>query len=91
MNEAGQWKIIVYRKAEKILKKLDGDNLKRLRSAITELGVNPRPMGYKKMTGHENLYRMRVGDWRIIYALEDDKLIVLVLEISTRGEAYREF
>ena len=91
MSEAGPWKIIVHRKAEKILKKLDGDILKRIRQAIGELGLNPRPMGYKKMAGHENLYRVRVGDWRIIYALEDDKLIVLVLEISTRGEAYREF
>ena len=91
MSERGAWKIIIHRKAEKILKRLDGDILKRVRQSIRDLGVDPRPLGHKKLTGYEDLYRVRVGDWRIIYAIEGDKLIVLVLEVSTRGGAYRDF
>lgn len=91
MSEGGAWKIIIHRKAEKTIKQLDGNVLERVRRAIRELGIDPRPMGCKKLTGYENLYRVQVGDWRIIYAIEDDKLIVLVLEISTRGGAYRGF
>jgi mRNA interferase RelE/StbE len=63
--------------------------LQRIRQAIRELASEPRPIGYKKLTGYENLYRIRVGDWRIIYALEEKQLIVLVLEISPRSSAYR--
>ena len=57
---------------------------------IRDLANDPRPEGVKKLTGVDNLYRIRVGDWRVIYAIEDDRLIVLVLEISPRGGAYRD-
>ncbi|MCC6300185.1 MAG: type II toxin-antitoxin system RelE/ParE family toxin [Anaerolineales bacterium] len=86
-----QYQVIIHRKAEKILKRLDGDLRERVRTAIRELADEPRPMGVKKLAGYENLFRIRVGDWRIIYAVENDTLIVLVLEISTRGGAYRDF
>ncbi len=90
MSGTGGWQIIIHRKAEKAIKRLDGDILERIRHAIRELGNDPRPMGYKKLTGYEGLYRIRVGDWRIIYAIEDNQLIILVLEISPRGGAYRD-
>ncbi len=86
-----RWQVTIHRKAEKILKRLDGDLLERVRLAISGLASEPRPVGVKKLAGYANLFRIRVGDWRIIYAIEDDKLIVLVLEISTRGGAYRDF
>jgi len=86
---AGRWQVIIHRKAERVLKRLDGDMLERIRQAIRGLASEPRPIGYKKLTGHENLYRIHVGDWRIIYAIEDKQLIVLVLEIAPRGGAYR--
>ncbi len=82
--------VIIHRKAEKILKRLDGDALERIRRAIRGLAIEPRPAGVKKLTDQDNLYRLRVGDWRIIYAIEEEKLIVLVLEISSRGAAYRD-
>lgn len=85
-----RWQVVIHRKAEKILKRLDGDTLERIRRSIRGLAIDPRPVGVKKLTGHDNLYRVRVGDWRILYAIEDDRLIVLVLEISTRGGAYRD-
>lgn len=90
MVEPSVWKLVIHRKAEKILRRLDGDTLERIRQAIRKLAIDPRPTGMKKLAGYENLFRIRVGDWRIIYAIEDDQLIVLVLEISPRGGAYRD-
>ncbi len=90
MSEKGGWKIIIHRKAEKALKHLNGSILERLRLAIRELKNDPRPQGYKKILGYENLYRIRVGEWRIIYAIEDEQLIILILEIGPRGGVYRE-
>lgn len=84
-----RWQVIIHRKAERVLKRLDGDTLERIRRAIRGLANEPRPPGYKKLSGYENLYRIRVSDWRIIYAIEDDQLIVLILEVSPRGGAYR--
>ena len=86
-----RWQVIIHRKAEKTLKRLRGEILERIREAIRLLVEDPRPIGYKKMSGYENLYRIRVGDWRIIYAIEDDKLIVLVLEVAPRGSVYRNY
>ena len=85
-----RWQVIIHRKAEKILKRLDGDTLERIRRAIRGLAIEPRPEGVKKLAGYDTLYRLRVGDWRIIYAIEEEMVIVLVLEISTRGGAYRD-
>jgi mRNA interferase RelE/StbE len=85
-----RWQVLIHRKAEKIIKRLDGDTLERIRRVIRGLAKEPRPEGVKKLTNYDDLYRLRVGDWRIIYALEEERLIVLVLEISTRGGAYRD-
>jgi mRNA interferase RelE/StbE len=89
MNEFPQWKVIVSRKAERSLRRLPKDLLQRLRQAIDGLATNPRPTGYKKLAGSD-FYRIRVGDWRIIYTIEDDQLIVLIVTISPRGSAYRD-
>jgi len=86
-----RWQVVIHRKAEKTIKRLRGEMLERTRQAIRSLAENPRPIGYKKMMGYDNLYRIRVGDWRIIYAIEDDKLIVLVLEVAPRGRIYRNY
>jgi mRNA interferase RelE/StbE len=86
-----RWQVVIHRKAEKTLKQMHGEMLKRTRSAIRSLAENPRPIGYKKMSGYENLYRIRVGEWRIIYVIEDDTLIVLVLEVAPRSGVYRNY
>jgi len=89
MSKSG-WQVIIHRKAERVLRRLDGDMRERIRHAIRGLASEPRSFGYKKLTGYENLYRIRVGDWRIVYAIEDNQLIVLILVISPRGGAYRD-
>ena len=85
------WKIIIHRKAEKTLKRLSGEMLERTRKAIGALAENPRPGGYKKMTGHKELYRIRGGQWRIIYKIEAEELIILILTIAPRGGVYRKY
>jgi len=86
-----RWQVMIHRKAEKALKRLHGEILERMRVAIRSLAEDPRPIGYKKMSGYDNLYRIRVGDWRIIYAIEDDKLIVIVLDVAPRSGVYRNY
>ena len=90
MNEPDAiWQVLIHRRAEKALQRLDKPLRRRIGEAINQLVVNPRPAGCKKLAGYDNLYRLRVGDWRISYAVEEDKLIVLVVEIAPRGRAYR--
>jgi mRNA interferase RelE/StbE len=90
MTRDKSWSILVHRDAEKILRKLDSETFLRIRAAINQLGLDPRPVGHKRIMGTENLYRIRVGEWRISYALEKGQLIILIVEISTRGDAYRK-
>lgn len=61
----------------------------RLSQAIDDLAENPRPHGCKKLEGHDDLYRIRKGDWRISYAVKDEQLIILVIEVAQRSSAYR--
>jgi len=84
-----RWQIMLLRQPEKVLRRLPKDLLQRTRVAIHGLAENPRPPGCKKLSGYENLYRVRVGQWRISYAIENDRLVILVLEIAPRGDAYR--
>jgi len=88
MPEATLWRVIVLREPKKVLAKLPGDVRQRLLAALHGLAENPRPVGYIKLQGFD-LYRLRVGDWRIIYQIKDDQLLVLVVEIGTRGGVYR--
>ncbi len=50
---------------------------------------HPRPQGVKKLTGEDYLYRIREGDYRIIYTIQDKELIVLIVKIGDRKEVYR--
>lgn len=64
---------------------------RRIRSAIDHLGVDPRPSGVVRLTNtsREPAWRIRVGDYRVIYEIRDDKLLVLVIRIGHRREVYR--
>lgn len=89
MPETGPWQVILLREPKKVLAKVPGDLRRRLLTALHGLAADPRPAGCKRLKGYD-LYRVRVGDWRITYAVEDDKLIVLIVEIAPRGGAYRD-
>jgi mRNA interferase RelE/StbE len=92
MSKAEQrWEVILSRTAEKVLGRLPRNLAERIDEAIQALATNPRPPGCKKLSGmgYTNHYRIRVGEWRISYAIEEDELIILVIEIAPRGNAYR--
>jgi mRNA interferase RelE/StbE len=66
----------------------DASLYKRIQRAIDNLQADPRPDGCKKRTGSANRYRTRVGDYRIIYGIEDASVRVLVLAIGNRRDIY---
>ncbi len=73
----------------KFLSKLRDEKLKgRIDQAIADLSADPRPPQCKKMVGHINRYRVRVGDYRIIYEINDGTITILVLAIGHRKEVY---
>lgn len=59
-----------------------------IRRAIEKLSDNPRPPGCLKLVGEVDQWRVRVGDWRIVYAIFDGRLVVLVVTVAPRGGAY---
>ena len=79
----------IHRDARRAMKRLTPQLVERLSMAIDALATTPRPTGCKKLVGRPNHYRVRVGDWRISYAVYDDVLLILVVEVAPRGGAYR--
>jgi mRNA interferase RelE/StbE len=66
------------------------DDRQRIDARIHALAGNPRPPGVEKLAGEEALYRVRVGDYRVVYSIQDAVLLVLVVRIGHRGEVYRK-
>jgi mRNA interferase RelE/StbE len=60
-----------------------------LQPKIDDLANDPRPPGVKKLSAEEELYRIRVGNYRVIYAIQDDILLVTVVKVGDRKEVYR--
>lgn len=79
------------RTAEKQLSKLPRQIQKKLRSYIDEkLTKDPRPAGVRKLVGKDNLYRIRVGNYRIIYQINDDTLVVRITKLGDRRDVYKD-
>lgn len=75
--------------ADKQLAKVKDRVLKaRLMRAIYELGDDPRPSGCLKLVGETDQWRVRVGDWRIVYRIEDGRLVVVVVRVAPRSGVY---
>lgn len=75
--------------AVKQFKALPPQDQQRLKPKIDALAQEPRPAGMVKLSGEDDLYRIRVGDYRIVYTIEDTQLLVLVLKVRHRREVYR--
>jgi mRNA interferase RelE/StbE len=75
--------------AARQLERLDRQVQERIRDAVATLAGNPRPFGVRKLSGPEELYRIREGDWRIVYQIRDQALRVLVVRIGHRRDIYR--
>jgi mRNA interferase RelE/StbE len=81
---------ILYRPGvDREMAKLPRPVLRRVDMAILGLGSNPRPHSCKKLTGQGNLYRVRVGDWRIVYEVSDSRREVEIQIVANRKDVYR--
>lgn len=84
-----QYSISYVPSAAKVLRKLDKPTARRLLDAIGALPIDPRPAGCIQLKGGDGELRIRVGDYRIVYDVQDDELVVLVLRVGHRREVYR--
>lgn len=86
-NNSKKYTLTFKKIAEKFLEKLSEPDYSYVKSAVLSLTENPRPFGYKKLKGVE-AYRIRVGNYRIIYEIQDDLLIIEVINIGHRKNVY---
>lgn len=77
------------RSAEKDLRKLDAGVQKRVMRAVEALEIEPRPDGCRKLTGSDDAYRIRVGDYRVVYTVNDIVHIVAIEHVGHRRDVYR--
>ena len=83
-----KYTILIERYAQKQIIKLDKKIIPVIKASIADLADNPRPYGYKKLKG-EDAYRIRVGDYRVIYEIDDGKIIVIVVSVGHRKDIYK--
>jgi mRNA interferase RelE/StbE len=76
-------------RAERAFRKLSPEVQRRLDPSILALAGNPRPPGCLKLSGPDSLWRIRVGDYRIVYQIQDDALLILIIHVGHRREVYR--
>ena len=75
--------------AARSFRKLPRDIQTRISPAIDALKDEPRPPGSEKITGAANAYRIRIGNYRVLYEIHDDVLVILVIDLGHRREIYR--
>jgi mRNA interferase RelE/StbE len=83
-----KYTVLIERYAQKQIMKLDRKAIPLIKTAIANLADNPRPYGYKKLKG-EDACRIRVGDYRVIYEIDDGKIIVAVVSVGNRKDIYK--
>lgn len=81
-------KVLIRRRAQKELAQLSRDDYERTKESIGNLSDNPRPPGCKKLTGRDG-WRIRVGDYRVIYEIDDAGQTVTVLHVGHRRDIYK--
>ena len=81
-----EWK----QSAKKELKKLDKQIIPRILQAVENLAENPYSSGSKKLIGSDSIYRIRVGNYRIVYNIKSSVLIIEIIKVGHRREIYRQ-
>lgn len=82
------YQIIIKKKAKKFIDKLPINERKRIARAIEQL---PNGEDIKKLKGYDELLRLRIGEYRIIYSVDNGKLIVYVVDAGSRGDIYKRY
>lgn len=84
------YELRIERHAEKDLVKLERTSFEQIASRIKELASNPHPQGSKKISGSQNDWRLRIGDYRVLYEIDNKSRIIKIMRVKHRREAYRD-
>ncbi len=84
-----RYNIVFSKRAEKDIQKLSARVVEKIIPEIIALADNPRPIGCKKLKGYTDLWRIKIGDYRVIYSVEDVILLVDIREVGNRKDIYR--
>jgi len=82
-----QWKL----SAKKELRKIDKIEIPKILKEIETLSKNPYPTNCKKILGTEHIFRIKIGKYRVIYSIENQKLIIEIIRVRHRKEVYKKF
>lgn len=82
-------KLIITRRAEKDLASIDKPTANRIRAALDRMVINPMAVDLKKLEGMPDIWRLRVGRWRVIFRITGEEVIAYALRIKQRREVYR--
>jgi len=85
----GKYRLTFKKSVAKDLRALPTKDIARILKRIRSLADEPRPLGCEKLSGQER-YRVRQGAYRIIYEINDDRLVVIVVKVGHRGDIYRK-
>ena len=84
-----RYSLEISRTAEKQLKKLDQADRQKVVKAMVALADDPYPRGSRKLTGYDDVFRIRVGSYRVLYSVSGTKLVIVILKIGHRKDVYR--
>ena len=85
----GRFRVRISRVAERQLKKLPPEGRGRVVRAVRALADDPLPRGSRRLTGYDDVFRIRIGPYRVLYSVTASTLTVLVLKIGHRRDVYR--
>jgi mRNA interferase RelE/StbE len=84
----GRYKLVFRKSVARDMRRIPNRDLRRILCAIDALSEEPRPAGVEKLSGQER-YRVRQGEYRVVYEIKDDAVIVVVVKIGHRKDVYR--
>lgn len=84
-----RYEIEISRTAEKQLRRLPRSDRQRVARKMSSLAHDPYPQGTRKLAGYEDVFRVRVRPWRILYSVGTKTLIIIILKVGHRGDIYR--
>ena len=84
------YRVEIKPQAEKALLRIPNPHRRRIANTIDSLAQTPRPAGCMKLSGAENAYRIRIGDYRVVYEIVDKVLIVYAVRVAHRKDVYRD-
>jgi mRNA interferase RelE/StbE len=84
------YEIIITKSIQKQLDNLPNNIQERVYEKIAQLAEEPRPDGVFKLKGYDNEYRIRIGDYRLVYEIRDEQLIVLLVQCKHRRDVYKK-